>query len=170
MMKQPFPSAPPRGSKVNAGRSSSRGEKVRHPEGASATEPGAPRSDATAEQTPMPRMSEQKGVRRFITTESCKLGQSIGSAVLVAQQFIGFGMIGETFALRVPVQNGASLERDVCQESGAGAAVTDFDIAVAFGPALDAVEEVARMWRGISRGNAADLSGLDPGQRFLAIL
>ena len=56
-------------------------------------------------------------------------------------------MMGEVLGLGVPVQDAAGLEGDVGQERGTGAAMADLDVAIALGPAFDAIQEVARVRR-----------------------
>jgi hypothetical protein len=56
----------------------------------------------------------------------------------------------KTLSLRIPIEDRMSFESNVRQESRRSAAVTNFHIAVAFGPAFYAIEKVARMGCGVS--------------------
>ena len=59
-------------------------------------------------------------------------------------------MVRKPFGPRVPFQKRFSLESDVGQQSGGGAAMAGFDVTIAFGAALDAIQEISRMERGIA--------------------
>ena len=68
-----------------------------------------------------------------------------GGAIFVIQQAVRRIVVGESLSPPIPFQKGFGLESDICQQSRCGAAMTGFDIAIAFGAALDAIKEISRM-------------------------
>ena len=52
---------------------------------------------------------------------------------------------------RIPIENRTRFESDIRQQRGARAAMTDFNIAVAAGPAFDTVQEITRVRRSVGR-------------------
>src|SRR3989442_11296475 len=78
---------------------------------------------------------------------SSDLGKFIGRAIGVAQEFVGPRVIGKTLRLRVPLEVGLRLVRDVRDQCGGSTPVASLDIAIALLPAAHAVEEIARVQR-----------------------
>jgi len=67
---------------------------------------------------------------------------------ICTEKFICLRSRREAFRISIPIQNAPSLQRNICQQCRARAAVAGLDIAVALGAAFDAVQKVARVWRG----------------------
>src|SRR2546427_9720877 len=78
---------------------------------------------------------------------SSDLGKFIGRAIGVAQEFVGPRVIGKALRLRVPLEVGLRLVRDVRNQCGGCAPVASLDIAIALLTAAHAVEEIARVQR-----------------------